>query len=78
MQMNTIEFDELATTLEESQIHEIIDNGPLRTYVYTTNGQDVLIFESGGFVSVVYPCTALDAEFGGSIHTQARSIAAGD
>lgn len=73
MQMNTIEFDDLANTLEQSQVHEIIDNGPLRTYVATTNGLDVLIFESGGYVSVVYPPEAFDSEFGGSIHDQTRA-----
>lgn len=73
MQMNTLTQEQLADTLEESKVLEVIDNGPLRTYVVEQHGQDILLFEVSGHVSVVYPCASFDAESGGSIHDHARA-----
>ncbi|MFG6443545.1 hypothetical protein [Roseateles sp. LKC17W] len=38
------------------------------------NKQDLLIFTPNGseWSTVVYPCSSLDEEFGGSIHNMAR------
>jgi len=77
MQMNTLTPEQLAETLAESNVLEVIDNGPLRTHVVEHHGQDILIFEASGHISVVYPCAMLDAESGGSIHDHARACLAG-
>lgn len=76
MQMNTLLHDQFAATLAESEILEVIDHGPLRTYIAQHHGQDVLIFEANGHASVVYPCASFDAESGGSIHDHARACLA--
>jgi hypothetical protein len=76
MQINTLTQEQLAETLAESNVLEVIDNGPLRTYVAEHHGQDILIFEASGAITVVYPCTMLDAESGGSVHSIARACLA--
>nr|WP_315848400.1 hypothetical protein [uncultured Rhodoferax sp.] len=75
--MNTLTLEELASTLEESKVLAVIDNGPMRTFTVEHHGQDILIFEASGHVSVIYPCAAFDAESGGSIHDHARACLAG-
>lgn len=77
MQMNTLTLDQLADTLTESNVLEVIDNGPLRTYVVEHHSHDILIFEANGAATVVYPCGMLDAESGGSVHDHARACQAG-
>lgn len=77
MQMNTLNPEQFADTLDSSVVLEVIDNGPLRTYVVEHHGQDILIFEASGHISVVYPCPMLDAESGGSAHDHARACLAG-
>ena len=73
MQMNTLTPDQLADTLTESNVLEVIDNGPLRTYVLEHRGQDILIFEASGAATVVYPPESFDQENGGSVHDHARA-----
>lgn len=77
MQLNTLNTEQLAETLAESNVLEVIDNGPLRAYVLEHHGQDILIFEASGAATVVYPCAMLDAESGGSVHDHARACLAG-
>ena len=65
---------ELAEILDQSTILSMADHGGVRMHVLHCNGEDVLAFSggsNGGFV--VYPCRVFDAEFGGSVHDQART-----
>lgn len=65
---------ELAEILEQSEILSMVDHGGVRMYVLRCNDQDVLAFagaNNAGFV--VYPPESFDAEFGGSVHDQARA-----
>lgn len=65
---------ELADILEQSTILDTIDHGALRLHILECNGQDVIMFvDSNGSAVMVYPCSSFDAEFGGSIHDQARA-----
>lgn len=75
MQTNNLDTQELADTLEQSEVHAVIDTPGLRMHVLTFDKQDILIFTpgTGGISTVVYPCASFDAESGGSIHDHARA-----
>lgn len=65
---------ELAEILNQSTTLSVVDNGSIRMYVLRCNEEDVLAFadhNNCGFVT--YPCRMFDAEFGGSVHDQARA-----
>lgn len=75
--MQVIAHDTLATLadiLEQGKTLDITDHSGMRMYTVEFDGQDILIFESGGHFFSVYPCGAFDAESGGSIHDHARAI----
>lgn len=80
MQINTLnDSQELADLLEQSTVLDTIHLGPLRLYVLEFGGQDVLAFSDGSdHTFVAYPCSAFDAESGGSIHDHARASFATD
>ncbi len=65
---------DLAEILGQSTILSMVDHCGARMHVLQCNVEDVLAFtggSNGGFVT--YPCRAFDAEFGGSVHDQART-----
>lgn len=65
---------ELAEILSQSTVLSMTDHGQVRMYVLHCNGQDILMFaDPSNRCYTVYPCEAFDAEFGGSIHDQARA-----
>lgn len=69
---------ELVDILEQSVILSMVDHGGVRMYVLRCNDQDLLAFagsNNGGIV--VYPPESFDAEFGGSVHDQARACLEG-
>jgi hypothetical protein len=73
MQVNYVTTDQLADLLEESKILDTLDYQGQRTYVLQWGKQDILAIDapSGGAL-VVYPCSQLDEECGGSVHDHAR------
>ena len=75
MQMTFITADQLADLLTNSETLDVVDFEGQRTYVLHFNRQDILAIDTmNGGAAVVYPCSSLDAESGGSIHDHARAI----
>jgi len=73
MQTNTIDTEQLADLLAESEILSLDDHGDVRQYVLTWNGQDILVFAGTSGAWVVYPPESFDTETGGSTHDQCRA-----
>jgi hypothetical protein len=73
MQTNFINTGELANLLEQSEILSVDDQGGVRQYVLTFDGQDILAFAGTEGAFITYPCAAFDAETGGSTHDHCRA-----
>ena len=74
MQLHHIDFQQLADTLEQSDILAQLEGpGGITTYVLNYDKQDILIHAANGaeWATVVYPCSSFDHE-DGSIHDNAR------
>lgn len=80
MQTNTVNKQELADLLENSNILDIQHLPGVRQYTleFSNPKQDILVFASMESAFVVYPCGMFDDESGGSVHDHARAIASTD
>ena len=74
MQTNTIDTQQLADLLEESEILSMDDFGGVRQYVLTWNRQDILVYAGTTGAFVVYGPECFDLEMAGSTHDHARAI----
>lgn len=76
MQLHDIDLEQLAETLEQSEILAQLEGpGGITTYVLHYAKQDILIHVANGadWATVVYPCSSFDRE-DGSIHDNAREV----
>ncbi len=73
MQTNTIDIQQLADLLEESEILSMDDFGGVRQYVLTWNRQDILVHAGTAGAFVTYGPECFDLEMAGSTHDHARA-----
>ena len=80
MQMNFIDFNQLAELLVDGERLQTIDHGSQRIHVMSFGGSDLItvVDPLTGSAICIYSCNSFDVECGGSIHDQARAILAGN
>lgn len=78
MQLNFLEPDQVAETIEQSRVLSTLQGlGMTTIYVVEFGRQDMLLVVDGvtGKAAAIYPCSSFDHETG-SVHDNAREVLA--